>query len=97
MRLALLVENPSDARAQAINAEVKWRDPESRSQAEQADAAVKLATILPWQALAEKVLGATPQQIAQWEAQRASDALSALMSQPLADSELDAIQQPPEA
>jgi hypothetical protein len=83
MRLALLVENPADARATAIDAEVRWKDPESRSQAEQADAAVKLANILPWQALAEKVLGATPQQIAQWESQRASDQIGALMTQPI--------------
>lgn len=95
MRLALLVEDPADPRAFSVDAEVKWRDPESRSQAEQADAAVKLANILPWQALAEKVLGATPQQVAQWESQRASDALGALLAQPVGDAELDAIQQPP--
>jgi hypothetical protein len=83
MRLALQVENPGDPRSLAVSAEVKWRDPESRSQAEQADAAVKLATILPWQAIAEKILGATPQEVAQWEAQKASDQLGALMSQPM--------------
>jgi hypothetical protein len=83
MRLALQVESPGDPRALATSAEVKWRDPESRSQAEQADAAVKLATILPWQAIAEKILGATPQEVAQWEAQKASDQLGALMSQPM--------------
>lgn len=86
MRLALLVEDPTDPRAFAVDAEVKWRDPESRSQAEQADAAVKLANILPWQALAERVLGATPQQIAQWEVQRASDQLGALLANPSAEA-----------
>lgn len=55
------------------SAHVKWRDMESRSMAERADAAVKLKDILPWQALAEKVLGASPAEIAVWEAQRASE------------------------
>lgn len=81
-RLSLLVANPGDPRAYTPDAEVIWRDPESRSLAEQADSAAKLGTVLPWQALAQKILSATPQEIAQWEAQRASDQLSALMSNP---------------
>lgn len=62
--------------------EVVWKDPESRSMAERADAASKLTQILPWQALARKVLGASPQEISEWEAQRASDGLTAMLSQP---------------
>lgn len=62
--------------------EVVWKDPESRSMAERADAASKLTQILPWQALAGKVLGASPQEISEWEAQKASDGLTAILSQP---------------
>jgi len=49
--------------------------------AERADAAVKLKEILPWQALAEKVLGASQNEISRWEAQRAGDGLTALVAQ----------------
>jgi Phage portal protein, SPP1 Gp6-like len=62
-------------------AEVLWADHESRSMAERADSALKLKEILPWQALAEKVLGATQNEIGRWEAQRAGDGLSALLAQ----------------
>lgn len=48
------------------NVEVIWRDPEYRSEGEQVDAAVKLATLgVPFEALWERV-GATPQQVARW-------------------------------
>lgn len=67
----------------AVSAEVVWKDPESRSMAERADAASKLSPILPWQAIAGKVLGASPQEIAEWEAAKASDGLTAaLFTQP---------------
>lgn len=88
MRLALRVEDPADPRGFVVGAETKWKSPETRSQAEAADAALKLSSggILPWQAVSEKILGATPQEIARWEAQKASDALgSILASQPTAD------------
>lgn len=61
-------------------AELLWRDSESRSLAERASAAAQLKDILPWQALAEDVLGATQDEIARWEAQRSSDALTTLIS-----------------
>lgn len=62
------------------NAELIWLDHESRSLAEVADAATKLSTILPWQALAERVLNATQDEIARWEALRASDNFSKLLA-----------------
>ena len=61
-------------------AEVLWADHESRSMAERAYAALKLKEILPWQAIAERVLGATQNEIGRWESQRASDALNALVA-----------------
>jgi len=62
-------------------AEVLWADHESRSMAERADAALKLKDIMPWQALAEKVLGASQNEIARWEAQRAGDGLASLVAE----------------
>lgn len=61
-------------------AELLWKDHESRSMAERADAAVKLKDILPWQALAEMVLNATQDQIVRWESMRASDAFAQLLA-----------------
>lgn len=51
------------------SAELQWKDSESRSLAERADAASKLKDILPPAALMEKVLNATPAEIARWDAQ----------------------------
>lgn len=51
------------------NVEVIWKDPEFRSEGEQVDAAVKLATLgVPFEALWERV-GATPQQVNRWSEQ----------------------------
>jgi hypothetical protein len=51
------------------NVEVIWKDPEFRSEGEQVDAAVKLATLgVPFEALWERV-GATPQQVTRWSEQ----------------------------
>jgi hypothetical protein len=75
MRLALDVLD--DPRAENSNAETQWKDPESRSMAERADAASKLKDIVPRQAIWEYVLQATPQEIARWESQEAFDALLA--------------------
>lgn len=80
MRLAILVQNPADTRAQAPTAETIWQDAESRSMAERADAAVKLKDIMPWQALAETILNASPQQINRWSTQRASDGLAGVLA-----------------
>lgn len=60
-------------------AELVWMDHQSRSLAERADAATKLKDVLPWQAVAEMALKATPDQIARWEAQRSSDTLGQLL------------------
>lgn len=62
-------------------AEVLWEDHEARSMAERADAATKLKDILPWQPLAEKVLGATQGEIARWEAMRGGTALDKIVAE----------------
>lgn len=80
-RLALKVKNPDDVRASDQQAQIIWKDPESRSLAERADAATKLASInMPWQTIASMVLGMTPQEIARADADRGSDVLSALLT-----------------
>jgi Phage portal protein, SPP1 Gp6-like len=71
----LMVDAPLSPRAELV-----WLDHESRSLAERADAASKLAAIMPWQILAERVLNATQDEIARWEALRAGDALSQLVA-----------------
>lgn len=82
-RLCFKVKNPDDERASDMSAEVIWRNPESRSLAEQADAFAKLTgASVPWQVAAEKVLGMTPQEISRSEAQRGADVLTSLLAQP---------------
>lgn len=71
LRLALRVVDPEDARASDPSGETIWRDPENRSRAEAADAAVKLNGILPRQLLWSKFLGLSPQEIAQADADAA--------------------------
>jgi hypothetical protein len=66
MRLAFLAIGDT-TRAQAIDAEVLWADPESRSEGERVDALVKLAAIgVPEEALWARVPDVTPQTIARW-------------------------------
>lgn len=60
-------------------AEVNWKDHESRSMAERADAAVKMKDILPWQVIAERFLNATDEEINRWAAMRGGDVLGTLM------------------
>lgn len=62
-------------------AELKWKDHESRSMAERADAAVKVAGIdgIPWQLVAEKYLNLTQEEIAKAEAQVSSGAFATLL------------------
>lgn len=81
-RLAVMIDGDERSAADP-SVEVKWKDPESRSLAERADAVSKLANILPWQALGE-LMGASPQQIDAWQAQRGADALTALVAEPAA-------------
>jgi hypothetical protein len=71
MRHALgLVGDPGAA---MVDAEVIWKDFETRSQAQLADALTKLATIgIPQEAL-WGLFGATPQQIADWKAMKAAE------------------------
>jgi hypothetical protein len=75
MRLAFRAIDPDDPRASATDAETIWRDPESRSQAELADALTKLATIgVPQEILWEKY-GFSPQEIDRMKAMQEADAL----------------------
>lgn len=76
-RLALAIKLDRDPAQLAPAASTRWKDPESRSMAERADAVSKLKDVLPAEALMEKVLQATPQEIAQWNAQGAMSALLA--------------------
>jgi len=71
MRMALgLVGDPG---ATMTDAEVIWKDFETRSQAQLADALTKLATLgIPQEAL-WSLFGATPQQIEDWKAMRAAE------------------------
>ena len=70
-----------DARADANDAEVIWRDPSIRSDAALADYVVKVASVgVPKQALWEK-LGASPQEIVRWESQSMSEAFMQLVTQ----------------
>lgn len=65
LRLAFAVEGDM-AKAQEVDAEVIWANPESRIVGETVDAATKLASIgVPRPALWEYI-GASPQQIARW-------------------------------
>lgn len=66
MRLALKVKGETEL-SEALGAEAIWRDPEYRSEGEQVDAAIKLrALYVPLPALWERI-GASPQQIEDWE------------------------------
>lgn len=67
MRLALKLRGKKEP-GEALGAETIWRDPEYRSEGEQVDAAIKLRGLsIPLQALWERI-GATPQQVEDWEA-----------------------------
>ncbi len=63
-------------------AEVLWINRELRSLSERSDAAVKLATILPWQVVAEIAFDATQEEIQRWTTMRALEQLT--QPQPLA-------------
>lgn len=89
-RLALRVKNPDDQRGFDQNAEIIWKDPESRSLAERADAAVKLASInMPWQTIGSMVLGMGPQEISRATADQGSDVLTNLLKTPPATQGAD--------
>ncbi|WP_103529519.1 phage portal protein [Streptomyces sp. SM12] len=73
----------NDPRANALDAEVIWSDPQYRSLAEKADAAIKLSAAgIPWRTVVMSVLGYSPQEADRMESERASDALTALLTTP---------------
>lgn len=64
-----------DERADTVDAEVIWRNPEFRTEGETVDALVKMATLgVPREALWER-WGASPQEIERWKTMGAQDAL----------------------
>lgn len=73
IRLAFRAQGDTE-RANALDAETIWRDPESRSQAETVDAAVKLSSIgVPNEVLWSRV-GFSPQEINRMKAMQEADA-----------------------
>lgn len=62
-------------------AELQWKDSESRSLAERADAATKLKDILPGVAVAELALNVTQDQWNRWQAMNAGNAIADLLAQ----------------
>lgn len=64
-------------------AEIDWRDLETRSLAERADAAAKLGALpqLPWVAVAEMALNASQDTINRWAAQSSGDAFGKLLTE----------------
>lgn len=82
MRLAFLLEG-DQTRGNAMDAETIWRNPESRSEAEITDAAVKKGTIgVPQEALWE-YMGASPQQIKRWKKMREEEARLGQVNAPM--------------
>lgn len=76
MRLSFRVSG-DESKATAYDLETVWRDPESRTVSELADAAVKKqAAGVPWRQRMED-MGYTPAQISRMEIDRAADALNA--------------------
>lgn len=75
MRLAMIATD--NGGSDLLLPRVKWSSPETRSMAEAADAARKLVGVIPWTAIAERFLNATPEEIRQWQADMAIEALNA--------------------
>lgn len=81
MRLAFAVETTDDPRANAIDAEAIWADPESRTEAEHVDATLKKVPLkVPLEQLWED-LGYSPQQRARFKAMRAEELMDELLTQ----------------
>lgn len=69
-----------DPRSEDLDMGVIWADPQYRSLAEKADAAVKLgAAGVPWRTLMQSVLDYAPDDVARMERERASDALTTFL------------------
>lgn len=81
IRLALKITG--DARANDMSSVIEWADPETRTRAEEADAAIKLDTILP-RAETWNRLGYSPQDRARFEQDMAQEALNARLAAPAA-------------
>jgi hypothetical protein len=74
MRIAFQVQGDT-TRAEALDAETMWRNPENRTTPRSTDAAVKLASIgVPQEALWEYI-GASPTTIARWKKMRNEEAI----------------------
>ena len=73
IRLAFRAQDPEDERAEATDCETIWRDPESRSEAETVDAAIKLRGLLPDEIIMERI-GMSPQEIDRAMSLRETDA-----------------------
>jgi hypothetical protein len=85
MRLAFTALG--DGRAVDVGAEVIWRDFETRSEGERVDALVKMSALgVPRPVLWQR-WGASPQEIARWQAMAADEALLAAVAGPAAPGE----------
>lgn len=74
-----------DPQASRLDSEVIWADPQYRSLAEKADAAVKMSAAgVPWRTIMTQVLGYSPQEVGRMESERASDALTQVLMAPAA-------------
>jgi hypothetical protein len=95
MRLAFRVLG-DEKRATAYDAETVWRDPESRSISELADAAVKKSSAgVPWRQRMED-MGYTPAEIGRMEVDRAADAINATPVVDAQPASLQAVRDGPE-
>lgn len=75
MALAFLVLG-DEQRANVVDMEIVWTDPQRYSMAERYDAAAKaVAAGVPWRQVMSQVLGFSPQEIARMESERAADAV----------------------
>lgn len=80
-RLGVAAQDPTDARALDVRAEVIWRDTESRSEAERVDALVKLSTIgVPREVLWGRIPGVTQTEVERWKAMAAEEAATAALA-----------------
>lgn len=74
-RLSIKAHDPNDPRAGDVQAEVIWRDTESRSEAERVDAVVKMVAIGVPEEVAWQRWGATQTEISMWKAMKVADQL----------------------
>lgn len=89
MGAALAIENGSSKIVDGI--ESLFIPVKSQSLAERADAASKLAPILPWRTIATDVLGYSADRVDQMETERATDALMTSLALPLSAPATNAI------